>query len=237
MKLKKILLCTLSISLLASCTNKSKDEPQKPQKLEENQDQKQGDKADKKDENIPEKSKSEIESDDILNYIGKTYDKDGVSIDLLKGGKINKSFEQGPLKISIEGMYIGRITKITNEQIKSYYNTDDPINIVTIIYKVENTSNDTYEFYIGQSPITTDSKEQIEADLLVGKEGGGNLLGQTIKDGINVYYPNNKIEDIKEITWHIKDANSEDYQTKIDGIKVKFTFDEKGNIKSTEEIK
>lgn len=235
MKLKKALICALSISLLAACGNQS-EEPNNPQKVEQKQNSEEIQEVEEKVSDDKEVTK-EAKSDSVFDYVGKTYDADGALIDVLKGGSIDQTFEQGPFKITVEGIYIGRIKNITDEDLKAYYNTDEPVNIAVISYKVENTSDDTYTFYIGQSPITTDTKEQIEPDLLVSEEGGGDILGQIIKEGNSVYYPKNNLEDIKDITWHLKHANSEDYQTKIDGIKIKFIFDEKGSIESAEEVK
>lgn len=231
MKFKKALICALSVSLLAACGNQTEEEAKDPQKVEESQE------PEEKQTSKEEKPAKETESDSVFDYVGKTYDADGSSIDVLKGGRVDQTFEQGPLKITIDGMYIGRIKNITDEDVKAYYNTDEPINVAAISYKIENTSDDTYVFYIGQSPITTDSKEQIDPDLLVSEEAGGNVLGQTIKEGLSIYYPKSNLEEIKDITWHIKEANTEDFQTKVDGIKIKFTFDENGHIKSAEEVK
>ena len=177
----------------------------------------------------------EIDEDDILSYVGKTYKTDGYNIDVIKAGRVDQTYKLGPVNLTVYGILSGRM-KDFDEELKTYYDTDGPVDVVMIVYSVENTEDKNLHFYVGQSPITTDTKEQIDPDLWTSLEGGGEMLGKVEKDGANVYYPKDA-ESIKEITWHINSVNDENYEDIAQGIKIKFTFNDKGNQVTAEELK
>src|SRR5699024_6824705 len=130
----------------------------------------------------------EIDEDDILTYVGKTYKTDGYNIDVIKAGRVDQSYKLGPVNLTVYGILSGRM-KDFDEELKTYYDTDEPVDTVMIVYSVENTEDKKITFYVGQSPVTTDTKEQIDPDLFAGLEGGGEMLGQVEKDGASIYYP------------------------------------------------
>ena len=177
----------------------------------------------------------EANEDDIYSHAGKTFKNEGNSIDVIKAGRVDQTYKIGPLNLTVYGVMTGRFTEF-DEELKAYYDTEDPVDVAMIAYSVENTEDKNINFYVGQSSITTDTKEQIDPDLFVGQEGGGEMLGQVAKEGVNVYYPNNA-EDIKEITWHIADASDENFANIAEGIKLKFTFNDKGDQVTVEELK
>lgn len=177
----------------------------------------------------------EIDEDDILTYVGKTYKTDGYNIDVIKAGRVDQTYKLGPVNLTVYGILSGRM-KDFDEELKTYYETDEPIDVVMIVYSVENTEDKNLHFYVGQSPITTDTKEQIDPDLFAGLEGGGEMLGQVEKDGASIYYPKDA-ESIREITWHVNSVNDENFTNIAEGIKIKFTFNDKGNQVTAEELK
>lgn len=185
-------------------------------------------------EEVKEDVKEENE-EDIYSYAGKTYKNDGNSIDVIKAGRVDQTYKIGPLNLTVYGVMTGRMTEF-NEGLKAYYDTDQPIDVVTIGYSVENTEDKNIHFYVGQSSITTDTKEQIEPDIFVGQEGGGEMLGKVEKDGANIYYPKDA-ESIKEITWHVANASDENFANIAKGIKIKFSFNDKGDQVTAEELK
>lgn len=214
---------------------------QKPKESKEEVKQEEVAKEDTKEE-IKEEVKEETEEvvqeaneDDIFSYVGKTFDNDVYKIDILKAGRIDETYNIGPVNLTVYGIISGRM-KDFNEEFQAYYDTDEPVDTVMIVYSVENTEDKKITFYVGQSPVTTDTKEQIDPDLFAGLEGGGEMLGQVEKDGANVYYPKDA-ESIKEITWHINSINDENFSTIAEGIKLKFTFNDKGDQVTAEELK
>jgi len=176
-----------------------------------------------------------IDEDDILTYVGKTYKTDGYNIDVIKAGRVDQTYKLGPVNLTVYGILSGRM-KDFDEELKTYYDTDEPVDTVMIVYSVENTEDKKITFYVGQSPVTTDTKEQIDPDLFAGLEGGGEMLGQVEKDGASIYYPKDA-ETINEVTWHVADVHDENFSSIADGIKLKFTFNEKGDQVTAEELK
>lgn len=213
---------------------------QEPKETKEEVKQEEVAKEETKEENKEETEEvkediQEANEDDLYSYAGKTLKEDGNTIEVIKAGRIDQTYKIGPVNLTVYGVMTGRFTEF-NEELKAYYDTDQPIDIVTIGYSVENTEDKKITFYIGQSPITTDTKEQMDPDLFAGLEGGGDMLGQVEKDGVNIYYPKDA-ENIKEITWHVADASDENFANIAEGIKLKFTFNEKGDQVTAEELK
>lgn len=232
---KLIALMALALTLTA-CGGE-----QKPKEAKEEAKQEEVAKEESKEE-IKEEVKEETEEvvqeaneDDIFSYVGKTFDNDVNKIDVLKAGRIDETYNIGPVNLTVYGIITGRM-KDFDEESQAYYDTDEPVDTVMIVYSVENTEDKKITFYVGQSPITTDTKEQIEPDLFAGLEGGGEMLGQVEKDGASIYYPKDA-ETIKEVTWHVEDVHDENFSSIADGIKLKFTFNEKGDQVTAEELK
>ena len=235
---KLIALMVLALTLTACGGDQKPKESKEEVKQEEVAKEENKEETKEEPKENTEEVKEEVQDaneDDIYSYTGKTYKDQGNSIDVIKAGRVDQTYKVGPLNLTVYGVMTGRFTEF-NEELKAYYDTEDPVDVVTIFYSVENTEDKNIHFYVGQSSITTDTKEQIEPDIFVGQEGGGEMLGQVEKEGVNLYYPNNA-EDIKEITWHVADASDENFANVAEGIKIKFTFNEKGDKVTAEEIK
>lgn len=235
---KLIALMALALTLTA-CGGDQKPKGTK-EELKQEEVAKEETKEEVKEENKEEAEEvkediQEANEDNIFSYVGKTFDNDVYKIDVLKAGRIEKTYNIGPVNLTVYGVITGRM-KDFNEEFQAYYDTDEPVDTVMIVYSVENTEDKKITFYIGQSPITTDTKEQIEPDLFAGLEGGGDMLGQVEKDGASIFYPNDA-ESIKEITWHVNEVRDENFSTIAEGIKLKFTFNEKGDQVTAEELK
>ena len=232
--MKKILIALLAAGLLTACGGENNTKETKEEVKQEEPAQEEA----KEEKEEPQEEKEDIQEendDDIYSYAGKTYKNEGNSMDVIKAGRVDQTYKIGPLNLTVYGVLTGRFTEF-NEELKAYYDTDEPVDVVTIFYSVENTEDKNIHFYVGQSSITTDTKEQIEPDIFAGQEGGGEMLGQVEKEGVNLYYPNNA-EDIKEITWHVADASDDNFANIAEGIKLKFTFNDKGDQVTAEELK
>lgn len=241
MKIKNLTPILVALALTAcgsNSTESKKEEPKEETKVEETTEKELANEEPKEENKESEKIKEDIQeenNEDIYSYVGKTYKNDGNSVDVIKASRVDQTFKIGPLNLTVYGVMTGRMTEF-NKELKNYYDTEDPVDVVTISYSVENTEDKKITFYVGQSSITTDTKEQIDPDLFAGQEGGGEMLGQVEKDGVNLYYPKD-VKNIKEITWHVADVRDEDFSTISEGIKIKFTFNDKGDQVTAEELK
>lgn len=232
--MKKLIALMALALILTACGGNQKPKETKEEVKQEEVAKEETKEETKESEEVKEAIQEENE-DDIYSYAGKTFKDNGNTIEVTKAGRVDQTYKIGPVNLTVNGVMVGRFTGL-NEELKAYYDTDQPIDIVTIGYSVENTEDKKVTFYVGQSPITTDTKEQIDPDLWTSQEGGGEMLGQVEKDGASIFYPKNA-EDIKEITWHINSVNDENFSTIAEGIKLKFTFNDKGNQVTAEELK
>lgn len=235
---KLIALMALALTLTACGGDQKPKESKEEVKQEEVAKEETKEEAKEENKEEAKEVKEEVQEaneDDIYSYAGKTYKNEGNTIEIIKAGRVDQTYKIGPVNLTIYGLLTGRMTEFS-EELKAYYDTDQPVDVITIGYSVENTEDKNLHFYVGQSPITTDTKEQIDPDLWAGQEGGGDMLGQVEKEGVSLFYPKNA-EDVKEITWHINSVNDENFANVAEGIKIKFTFNEKGDKVTAEEIK
>lgn len=232
--MKKIIALMALALTLTACGGDQKPKESKEEVKQEEVAKEETKVETKEAEEVKEEVQKENE-DDIYSYAGKTYKNEGNTIEIIKAGRVDQTYKIGPVNLTIYGVLTGRMTEF-NDELKAYYDTDQPVDVITIGYSVENTEDKNIQFYVGQSPITTDTKEQIDPDLFAGQEGGGEMLGKVEKEGVNLYYPKNA-KDVKEITWHVADASDENFANIAEGIKIKFTFNDKGNQVTAEELK
>lgn len=186
MKKKLIFSAALVLSLgLAGCgEEKAKDEPQKedvqtPASTDKTED------SSKKDE-----QKDNVQEDENLKNIDTYTDK-----------KLGISGQTGPLKYNIEAVQLKKITPKTEEAANLFdVAVGDEVNAITISMNGENTSTEDMSFYLGQAVIITNTKEQLEPDMLLSEHIEGDYLGQVEHEGYNVYVlKKSKVEDLKTI--------------------------------------
>ncbi|GAA0103270.1 hypothetical protein UT300012_39870 [Paraclostridium bifermentans] len=86
--------------------------------------------------------------------------------------------------------------------------------VVAIVFKaeVENTNDKDVSFYIDQSKLITNTKQQVEPNMILSDYVGGDLLGKVKKEGNIIYIlKNDKAKDLKTLELRIDapvDANT-----------------------------
>lgn len=96
--------------------------------------------------------------------------------------------------------------------------------IVVFDIEVENTSDKDVSFYISQAKLISNTKEQVEPDMIASTYIDGEFLGAVKKNGTNVYLlKNSKAEDIKSVEIRISAPTDKNFN-KL-GEDIKFTID------------
>lgn len=109
---------------------------------------------------------------------------------------------------------------MTNDDMKSMFDGKDEITSIAMSVKVENTSDDELNYYPDQAEITTDTKEQIKAEMFLSDSVGGEFKGQIIKEGTIIFVANSKAEDINKLTLFIDGPSNQDFDKVGDDLKI-----------------
>lgn len=203
------LLLILSLTLFA-CGKK--DEPQKETK--EAQTQENTESAETKEETeTPQEAPAE-ENTSNSEWV----EENGAKRRTVKDIDFNQTFTSGPFNITIER--VQAIDIMTNDEMKSMFDGKDEITSIAMSVKVENTSDDELNFYPDQAEIATDTKEQIEAEILLSDRVGGEFKGQIIKEGTIIFVANSKAEDINKLTLFIDGPSNQDFDRVGEDLKI-----------------
>lgn len=165
--------------------------------------------------------KEEKPSED--NTTGEIVEENGLKKEPVATNKeLNLSGETGPFKYTIEGVQVSKLTATTDEMAEMLgIEKDKEVALVAINASAENTTESTLSFYIGQATLTTNTKEQVEADGFLSEYIDGEFLGSVKNSGNLIYIlKNSKAEDITSLTLHIDAPHDENFENVGDEVKI-----------------
>lgn len=142
-------------------------------------------------------TEAETNDDDWETAVGETIENDGGSFTLVAREDTIDTVETGPMTLDIPQLNIQDV-ELSGDLLE--FIEFEPTGIIQIDMEVSNTSDDDINFYPDQATITTNTGEQLEADLWFSDHIGGEYLGAVNKSG-SVYYllENSNPEDIDTI--------------------------------------
>ncbi|MFJ8517680.1 hypothetical protein [Lysinibacillus xylanilyticus] len=180
----------LSLGLAGCGEDKAKEDPKKEDVQTPVSSDKTNDSS-KKDEN----KKDDDKKDDVQE------DENLKTINTYTNKELDISGQTGPMKYNIDAVQLKRITVKTEEAANLFdVAVGEEVNAITISMNAENSSKEDMSFYLGQAVIITNTKEQLEPDMILSEHIEGKYLGQVKHEGYNVYVlKNSKVEDLKTI--------------------------------------
>ncbi|WP_130808290.1 hypothetical protein [Senegalia massiliensis] len=131
--------------------------------------------------------------------------------------------ETGPFTMIVTDVQISTLEP--SEDYKDMFDGKDKITFVTIATEVENKSEDTNSFYPDQGTITTDTKEQVDADLMLSDEVGGDFIGEVAKKGNVIFFLDSPAEEINNIKYVIEGPHNENIDRLGEGITYEISFE------------
>lgn len=108
-----------------------------------------------------------------------------------------KAIKFGPVNLYIENMTVTDIKP--DVDMKPMFNELDEVRGIVVTMRVENTSDQDVTFYPNQATLVTDSGEQIDAEVMMTGEAGGDFLGKVKKEGQAWWLIKDNTKDIKKI--------------------------------------
>ncbi|MCA1028348.1 DUF4352 domain-containing protein [Cytobacillus kochii] len=132
-----------------------------------------------------------------------------------------KPIEMGPMKLFIESVAILDVEP--NEDMKFMFDDKDKARAVIVDMKVENTSDDDITFDPNSAIIVTDTGEQVESDLMLMGDAGGDFLGKVTKEGQTWWLLKDLEKDVKELTMIISPPyKTENWEDEGEEKRIKF---------------
>jgi hypothetical protein len=130
----------------------------------------------------------------------------------------------GPAKLTIKNVRVVDIIPSDDSADMLEAETGGRVRSIVLDVESENTSDADISFYPDQMTITTDSGEQIEADIMLSDDVGGDFIGKVKKEGSIRFLTKNPEQDIKNITLVIDPPSSPETYENI-GEQVRLDFE------------
>lgn len=132
---------------------------------------------------------------------------------------IGNKFTTGPFDVELTDAQV--MTLEPSPDFKQMFGGKDKVTAITLAFKSENKSDATNSIYLNQGTITTNTKEQKEADLFLSDDVGGDYIGNIEKNGQVYFILDSPAEEITSITFTADAPHDENFSTL--GEKVTFT--------------
>ena len=105
----------------------------------------------------------------------------------------------GPINLSIDKIQTSRLK--VSDAFKPTFGDQDEVTTIVINMTLENTSDDTISVYPEQATLTTNTGEQIEAELFLSDQIGGEFIGKVKKSGNILFVAKSQPKDITSIKY------------------------------------
>lgn len=154
---------------------------------------------------------------------GEVIEEDGMRKEPVYTNKeLNITGQTGPMNYTIEAIQVSRLTATTDEMAQFLgIDKDKEVALVAINASAENTSQDTISFYLGQSTITTNTKEQVDSDTFLSEYIDGEFLGNVVHSGNMIFIlPNSSASDITNVTLYVDAPFGSDFMSVGDDVQI-----------------
>ncbi|ANU24883.1 hypothetical protein BCM40_12925 [Planococcus donghaensis] len=166
-----------------------------------------------------EKTESEGESEEVEEAA--EIDEDVQEDDSMKATNTytNKELgitgEVGPMKYEIPGIQL-KVIEPKDQATADLFEVavGDEVHAFTIQLVGENTSEEDMSFYLGQAVAITNTKEQLDPDMILSEYIEGEYMGQVRHEGHNVYIlKNSTVDQLESIELRIMAPMDSNYET------------------------
>ncbi|HLR03649.1 MAG TPA: hypothetical protein VK111_12965 [Virgibacillus sp.] len=177
----------------------------------------------KKDNKEKEEKEEEIEEESNSNNEDVQESEIGKLSIAYKDKELDENAESGPINLNVDALQVGELE--VSEDYQEFFDGKDEVTTITISMNVENTDDNTNGFYPDQATITTDAGDQVDADMLLSDEVGGDFIGKVKKDGQVIFTVDSDADEINEINLFIDGTHDEDFENIGEDIEMTFNID------------
>lgn len=196
----------ISSMLLAGCGSETADVSEESESTPSTENQEETSEEAEVVEEIEEPAEGEedIQEDDSLKATN-TYTNKELGI----------TGEVGPMKYEIPGIQL-KIMEPKDQATADLFEVEigEEVHVFTIQFAGENTSDEDMSFYLGQAMAITNTKEQLEPDMLLSEHIEGEYMGQVRHEGYNVYIlKNSTVDQLESIELRITAPTDSNFET------------------------
>ena len=158
---------------------------------------------------------------------GEVVEKDGLKkVPVITDKKLNRKGKTGPIKYNIKAIQVSKLTATTDEMAQALdVEKDKEVGLVAMDVEIENTSDDTINFYFDQGKLTTNTKEQVEANLMLSDNIDGEYLGKVTHKGTLMFIlKNGKADKVNNLKLFVDAPSDKDFNTAGDEVKIELKF-------------
>lgn len=117
----------------------------------------------------------------------------------------------GSVNFAIDKVQTSRLT--VNEAYRDSFDGQEEVTVVAMNMIVENTIDETVNFYPDQATLVTNTGEQVTADLWFSDDVGGEFLGKVKKKGNVLFFVKAMPEELADVKVVIDGPSDADYQS------------------------
>lgn len=207
--IKILLLSSIAAFVLVACGSDTTSVSEESDKPKEESAEKDTEKAQTKEKDVSKEDET-VQEDDQMKATNTFTNKE-----------LNIKGTVGPMNYQVSGIQLKTIEPKTQEVADLFEaKVGDVIHAFTIEMSGENTSEEDMSFYLGQAIAVTNTKEQLEPDMLLSEHIEGEYLGKVEHQGYNVYVlKNSKVEDLKSIELRISAPNNANLESVGEDVK------------------
>ncbi|MEG0267957.1 MAG: hypothetical protein RR439_00880 [Carnobacterium sp.] len=122
--------------------------------------------------------------------------------------KINETQESGPFIVTVLEAGKGQLQP-SSDYVEMLGGED--LAVISIKVRVENTNTDTNTIYADQGTIVTDTKQQVEASMILSDDVGGDFIGEVIKEGTILFMFEGNAKDVKNVKYVVGSGSDSDW--------------------------
>lgn len=116
----------------------------------------------------------------------------------------------GPIDFKINSVQISRL--MIDEPSRAIFEDKEEVTLIILGVDVENMSDDTVSFYPDQAVLTTNTGEQIDAEMMFVDEIGGDFIGKVKKSGEIVFLAESDPKEITNIKYIVDGPSDENFE-------------------------
>ncbi len=134
---------------------------------------------------------------------------------------IDEEQENGPFTITVKNAQLSQFQP--SEDMVDFFGGED-LGMVTLQLEVVNNSEETNLIYPDQGTVVTDTGQQIDAELFLSDDLGGEFYGEVTKTGDVFFFFDGQAEEVSNIRYLINSGTDEDFESFGEDIEFSIDF-------------
>ncbi len=158
--------------------------------------------------------------------VGDVFKTDGGKFEVIKKTDIDETKETGPFKVKVN--YISALSFEPTKEMASFVETNENglVHLIAVHMTIENTTDETLAIYPNQSVLIA-NKKQVDSDLFLSADIGGDFYGNVEKEGIVFYVYDGDLADVEDMKVIVKPPHGPTYESIGDAIEFELKFEDK----------